>query len=81
MILKAKDIIEAKCIPCLVTIWDLNTMINEFDLPLIHPQARLWIEKYPECKCAEWDGIYKVKNYDQLYHEIMKILEFERSNS
>ena len=73
----AKHITEAKCINYLVTIWNLNTVINEFDAPLIHPQARQWIEKYPECKCAEWDGIYKIRNYDELCQEILMILESE----
>ena len=60
-----------------MAIWNLNTETIEFDSPLIHPQARKWIEKYPECKYAEWDDILKIKNYEELCQEIISTLEPE----
>ena len=56
-----------------MAIWNLDTMKNEFNLPLIHPIARKWIEQYPECKCTEWDGILEIENYDDLFNEILKL--------
>ena len=77
----AKTIIEAKCIHCLVAIWNLDTMTNEFNSHLIHPYARKWIEMYPECKFIECDSIYKIENYDDICQDIMKTLGLELSNS
>ena len=77
----AKIIIEAKCIHCLVVIWNLDTMKNEFNSYLIHPNARKWIELYPECKCVNWDEVNKIENYDEMCKDILEICGLEFSYS
>ena len=55
-------------------------MAIEFSNPLVHRDARKWIDQYPECKCTEWKNISDTETYNELHETLMIILGSDPSN-
>lgn len=51
-----------------MVIWNLDTMVKEFNKNLLDKDARQLIEKYPECKCQNWEYISSI-NEDENFRQ------------